>query len=41
MNDKPWTDISHHFTFLVCFALVMVIGGWVSYQGMIERERNL
>ena len=41
MNDKPWTDISHHFTFLVYFALVMVIGGWVSYQGMIERERNL
>ncbi|MCA1904101.1 MAG: ABC transporter substrate-binding protein [Cyanobacteria bacterium M5B4] len=41
MNDTPWEEVSYHFTFLVIFALVMVLGGWLSYNRMLNRERSL
>ncbi|MBD2439250.1 ABC transporter permease [Nostoc sp. FACHB-110] len=34
-------DIKLHFWFLVVFALIMVIGGWLSYRRMLVRERKL
>ncbi|WP_414545600.1 ABC transporter permease [Nostoc sp. CCY0012] len=35
------TQISSHFWFLLIFALVMVIGGWLSYRRMLIVERRL
>lgn len=34
-------DIQEHFWFLSVFALVMVAGGWLSYQRMLRVERRL
>ncbi|MFN3361586.1 MAG: ABC transporter permease [Pseudanabaenaceae cyanobacterium] len=41
LNDRAWSEIRHHFTFLLSFAGVMVVGAWLSYNQMRERERNL
>lgn len=35
------TEISEHFWFLSIFAMVMIAGGWFSYQRMIRVERRL
>lgn len=35
------TDIAPHFQFLLVFALIMVIGGWLSYQRMLIVEKRL
>jgi ABC-2 type transport system permease protein len=34
-------EIKSHFWFLLVFAIVMVIGGWLSYQRMLIVERKL
>lgn len=34
-------DISGHFSFLAIFALLMIAGGWLSYQRMLRVERRL
>jgi ABC-2 type transport system permease protein len=33
--------ITSHFSFLFCFALVMVVCGWLSYRRMLMMERRL
>jgi ABC-2 type transport system permease protein len=33
--------IRTHFWFLVGFAALMVLGGWLSYRRMIRAERRL
>ncbi|MDB9325599.1 ABC transporter permease, partial [Nodularia spumigena CS-590/02] len=35
------SKITSHFWFLLVFALVMVIGGWLSYRRMLMVERRL
>ena len=40
-RGEDWSQISEHFWFLCVFALVMVIGGWLSYQRMLRVERRL
>jgi ABC-2 type transport system permease protein len=30
-----------HFQFLMIFALLMILSGWVSYQQMLKKERRL
>jgi ABC-2 type transport system permease protein len=39
-GDKLAT-ISGHFRFLAVFALLMIVGGWLSYQRMLRIERRL
>lgn len=34
-------EISGHFWFLAIFALIMIAGGWLSYQRMLRVERRL
>ena len=34
-------EISGHFWFLSVFALLMIVGGWLSYQRMLRVERRL
>ncbi|MBD2663038.1 hypothetical protein B6N60_00572 [Richelia sinica FACHB-800] len=34
-------QITSHFSFLFCFALVMVVCGWLSYRRMLMMERRL
>jgi len=38
-NGLP--EIQLHFWFLVGFAALMTIGGWLSYQRMVQQERRL
>jgi ABC-2 type transport system permease protein len=40
-GGKGLADIQEHFWFLCGFALVMVVGGWLSYQRMLNVERRL
>jgi ABC-2 type transport system permease protein len=40
-QEETFTDIQFHFWFLVGFTLLMTGGGWLSYQGMLRRERRL
>jgi ABC-2 type transport system permease protein len=40
-SGKTLSEISSHFWFLCGFALVMVVGGWLSYQRMLRVERRL
>lgn len=40
-SGEDLSKISSHFWFLCLFALVMVIGGWLSYQRMLRVERRL
>lgn len=35
------SEISSHFRFLLIFAIVMVVGGWLSYRRMLMVERRL
>lgn len=35
------SDITAHFLFLLVFAMVMVVGGWLSYRRMLMVERKL
>ncbi|AFZ24355.1 ABC-type multidrug transport system, permease component [Cylindrospermum stagnale PCC 7417] len=35
------SDITVHFLFLLVFAMVMVVGGWLSYRRMLMVERRL
>jgi ABC-2 type transport system permease protein len=39
-GDTP-SEIASHLWFLVIFASVMVVGGWVSYRHMVQLERRL
>jgi ABC-2 type transport system permease protein len=40
-SGKDLVEIQEHFWFLWIFALVMVVGGWLSYQRMLRVERRL
>jgi ABC-2 type transport system permease protein len=40
-SGKSLAEIQAHFSFLGMFALVMVAGGWLSYQRMLRIERRL
>lgn len=40
-SGESLSKISSHFWFLCLFALIMVIGGWLSYQRMLRVERRL
>ncbi len=40
-QEEPFEEILPHFTFLGVFTLLMLGGGWLSYQGMLQRERRL
>ena len=40
-NGKNLADIQDHFGFLCVFSLVMMAGGWLSYQRMLRVERRL
>lgn len=40
-GGKDLVGIQTHFCFLIVFALVMIAGGWLSYQRMISIERRL
>jgi len=40
-NGQELADIESHLQFLCVFALVMVIGGWLSYRRMLQAERRL
>jgi ABC-2 type transport system permease protein len=40
-NGDQISEISSHLGFLFVFALVMVVGGWLSYQRMLMVERRL
>ncbi|HBB31072.1 MAG TPA: ABC transporter substrate-binding protein [Cyanobacteria bacterium UBA8803] len=40
-SGEGLAEIQEHFGFLAGFALVMVAGGWLSYQRMLRVERRL
>lgn len=40
-GGKGLSDIQEHLWFLGVFSLVMVVGGWLSYQRMLRVERRL
>jgi ABC-2 type transport system permease protein len=40
-DGENLTEIQGHFEFLCGFALIMVAGGWLSYQRMLNVERKL
>jgi ABC-2 type transport system permease protein len=40
-GGKGLADIQEHFGFLSVFAIVMTVGGWLSYQRMLRVERRL
>jgi ABC-2 type transport system permease protein len=40
-TDKDLAGIARHFWFLVGFAALTVMGGWLSYQRMLISERRL
>jgi ABC-2 type transport system permease protein len=40
-GGKGLADIQEHFVFLSVFAIVMTVGGWLSYQRMLRVERRL
>jgi ABC-2 type transport system permease protein len=40
-RNSEFTDIAPHFQFLVVFAFVMVIAGWLSYRRMLTIEKRL
>ena len=40
-DGKGLGEIQEHFWFLGVFSLVMIVGGWLSYQRMIRVERRL
>lgn len=40
-SGKDLAEIQEHFIFLCIFSLLMIIGGWLSYQRMLSIERKL
>lgn len=38
---KSFSEIARHFWFLVGFAALTVLGGWLSYRRMLVSERRL
>ena len=40
-EGETFAAIQFHFLFLVVFTVLMMGGGWLSYQGMLRRERRL
>lgn len=40
-DNKTMAEISDHLWFLIIFAVLMVIGAWLSYQQMLYAERRL
>lgn len=40
-NGENLEQIASHFQFLGIFAFIMLLGGWLSYQQMLQRERRL
>jgi len=40
-QDETLSDLQSHLGFLVVFTPLMMGGGWLSYQGMLRRERRL
>lgn len=40
-NGDEFVDITSHFWFLMIFAVLMVAGGWLSYNRMLQVERRL
>lgn len=40
-NGDGFAEIADHFWFLLVFALLMVGGGWLSYNRMLQAERRL
>ncbi|PSO49841.1 MAG: ABC transporter substrate-binding protein [Cyanobacteria bacterium SW_9_44_58] len=40
-QEESLSQVQSHLLFLMIFSLVMVGGGWLSYQGMLVRERRL
>ncbi|MEB3337318.1 MAG: ABC transporter permease [Leptolyngbyaceae bacterium] len=40
-DGEGLTGIATHFWFLVGFAILMVVGGWLSYRRMLSVERRL
>ncbi|MDR9405589.1 MAG: ABC transporter permease [Halothece sp. Uz-M2-17] len=40
-EDETLSDLQSHLGFLVVFTPLMMVGGWLSYQGMLRRERRL
>jgi ABC-2 type transport system permease protein len=40
-QGAEFSSITSHFWFLFVFALVMVVGGWLSYRRMLIVERRL
>lgn len=41
IGGKEITEIANHFWFLLVFAVLMIAGGWLSYQRMLIIERRL
>ncbi len=41
LAGKELSEIANHFWFLLGFAVLMVAGGWLSYQRMLMVERRL
>jgi len=40
-EGETFAAIRFHFWFLLVFTVLMMGGGWLSYQGMLRRERRL
>lgn len=40
-QGESFVAVQSHFWFLLVFTLLMMGGGWLSYQGMLRRERRL
>ena len=40
-NGETFADIASHLGFLTIFAMLMVAGGWLSYDRMLQVERKL
>jgi ABC-2 type transport system permease protein len=40
-RGDDWSAIAPHFWFLLIFAALMILGGWLSYNRMLQVERRL
>jgi len=40
-QQESLSEVQNHLLFLMIFSFIMVGGGWLSYQGMLFRERRL
>jgi ABC-2 type transport system permease protein len=41
VDSKAFSEVLPHLRFLVGFAGLMIVSGWVSYRQMLVRERKL